>query len=77
MRERGSARDKYGKIWKARVVSMTEAEEEDFHFWFENLSPEDRVHTVDACLSGCLKTRGMNDTPRLRRVFRIVKRSRR
>jgi hypothetical protein len=53
---------------------MVEAEEEDFRFWFEDLSPEDRVNTVDSCLLGCLKTRGADGTPRLRRVFRIVKR---
>jgi len=77
MVERGSAIDKYGRMWKARVVSMSEAEEEDFRFWFEGLSPEDRVNAVDSCLIGCLKTRGADGTARLRRVFRIVKRKRR
>jgi hypothetical protein len=74
MMERGSGIDKHGRIWKARVVPTAEAEEEDFRFWFEGLSPEERVTSVDLCLSGCLKTRGANGTPRLRRVFRIVKR---
>lgn len=74
MMERGSTIDKYGRVWKARVVPMAEAEEEDFRFWFEGLSPEDRVNAVDSCLIGCLKTRGADGTARLRRVFRIVKR---
>ena len=72
--ERGSATDKYGRRWKARVVPLIEADEEDFRFWFEDLSPEDRVDAVDLCLSGCLKTRGVNGSAGLRRVLRIVKR---
>lgn len=74
MSERGSAIDKHGRMWKASVVPMAEGEEEDFRFWFDGLSPEDRVNSVDSCLLGCLKTRGADGTPRLRRVFRIVKR---
>jgi hypothetical protein len=74
MMERGSAIDKHGRMWKARVMTMAEAEEEDFRFWFEGLSPEDRVNVVDSCLIGCLKTRGADGTAGLRRVFRIVKR---
>jgi len=76
MMERGSAIDKHGRMWKAKIVPLAEAEEEDFRFWFEDLSPEDRVNSVDSCLIGCLKTRGMDGTPRLRRVFRIIKRKR-
>ena len=30
--ERGSAIDKHGRMWKARVVSIAEAEEEYFRF---------------------------------------------
>jgi hypothetical protein len=74
MIERGNAIDRHGRMWKARVVSMAEAEEEDFRFWFEGLSPEERVNSVDSCLIGCLKTKGVNGTARLRGVFRIVKR---
>lgn len=73
MEERGSAKDKYGRTWKAKVLSMAEAEEEDFRFWFEELSPEDRVNTVNECLTGCLKTKGGHGTKRLRRVFRVIK----
>ncbi len=74
MDERGSAKDKYGRLWTARVVPMDKAEEADFRFWFEGLSPEERVDAVDECLQGCLKTKGAHGTERLRRVFRVIKR---
>lgn len=73
MEERGKAKDQYGRIWKAKIVPIAEAEEADFRFWFEGLSPEERVNAVDECLSGCLKTKGAHGTERLRRVFRVIK----
>jgi len=73
MKELGSTTDKSGRKWTAKVVPMAEAEEEDFRFWFEGLSPDERVNAVDDCLAGCLKTRGAHGAKRLRRVFRIIK----
>ncbi len=69
MMERGSAIDKHGRMWKAKVVPLAEAEEEDFRFWFEDLSPEDRVNSVDSCLLGCLKTRGMDGNTETTKSF--------
>ena len=74
LKERGSARDRHGRLWTAKVVSFAEAEQEDFRFWFEDLSPDERVNAVDECLSGCLKTRGKHGAERLRRVYRTIKR---
>lgn len=74
MKRRGQGVDRHGRVWEGRVVSWDEAEAEDFRFWFEELTPEERVAAVDACLVGALKTRGVDDLPRLRRVSRVVKR---
>jgi len=52
MMESGSAVDKHGRMWKAKVMPLADVEEEDFCFWFEDLSPEDRVNSVDSCLMG-------------------------
>jgi hypothetical protein len=54
------------------VVSKAEAEAEDFRFWFEELSPEERVAAVADCLASSLKVRGVDELPRLRRVSRVV-----
>ena len=77
METRGQAEDRYGRVWVARVVSEHEAEEEDFRFWYEGLSPEERVRAVEDCLLSSLKAKGVNEIPRLRRVCRVVERKRR
>ena len=43
MEKRGQATDRHGRTWVARIVSQDEAEEEDFRFWYEELTPEERV----------------------------------
>ena len=43
MERRGQATDRHGRTWTARIVSQDEAEEEDFRFWYEELTPEERV----------------------------------
>jgi hypothetical protein len=77
MEKRGQAVDRHGRIWEARVVSEAEAEDEDFRFWYEGLSPEERVRAVEECLLSALRAKGMNEIPRLRRVCRVIERKRR
>lgn len=66
--------DSYGRRWKISKVRWEEAEEEDFRFWYEELTPEQRVDAVADALLSCLKTRGINALPRLRRVHRRIRR---
>lgn len=77
MERRGQGADRHGKTWTATVVHKGEAEAEDFRFWYEELSPEERVAAVADCLLSSLKTQGIDEIPRLRRVSRIVQRPRR
>lgn len=74
MIKRSEARDRRGRTWTLAVVPKAEAEEEDFRFWYEELTGEERVDLVDACLVSCLKTKGADGLPRLRRVYRRVER---
>jgi hypothetical protein len=77
MEKRGTAIDRWGRVWEARIVPHEEAEEEDFRFWYEGLTPEERVRAVEECLLSSLKTRGIDEIPRLRRVYRVIKPKRR
>jgi hypothetical protein len=77
MEERGQATDRHGRTWVARIVSQEEAEEQDFRFWYDELTPEERVRAVEDCLLSSLKARGVNEIPRLRRVCRVIERKRR
>lgn len=54
------------------MLSQDEAEEEDFRFWYEEMTPEERVRAVEECLLSSLKAKGMTEIPRLRRVCRIL-----
>ena len=74
MTDHGSAIDRHGRRWTARVVPASDAGEDDFDFWFDSMSPEQRVEAVGDCLLSALKTRGVHDLPRLRRVHRVVER---
>lgn len=67
MERRGKATDRYGRVWEARIVSEEEAEEEDFRFWYEELTPEERVRAVEECTLSALKARGINDISPMRR----------
>ena len=60
-----------GRTWTIARVSRAEAEEHDFEFW-QQMTPEERVAAVADCLLSCLKTRGIDEIPRLRRVHRRV-----
>ena len=73
MSERVHITDRHGKIWTVAKVRKDQAEAEDFRFWYEGLTPEQRVEAVAEALEGCLKTRGIDAVPRLRRVHRRVK----
>lgn len=64
-----------GRVWTIQKVRWEDAEETDFRFWHEGLSPEERVDAVQDALDTCLATRGDDAQPRLRRVHRRVKRS--
>ena len=72
MEERGRAKDRHGRTWVARVISEDEAEEADFRFWYEELTPEERVRAVEDCLLSSLKAKDVNEIPRLRKVCRVV-----
>jgi hypothetical protein len=77
METRGRAIDRHGRVWEARVLDQEEQEEADFVFWYEEMTPEDRVRAVGDCLLSSLKARGVNAIPRLRRVCRVVESERR
>lgn len=64
-----------GREWTLSKVRLEDAEEEDFRFWYENLTPEQRVDAVYDALEMCLKVKGIDAVPRLRRVHRLLKRS--
>ena len=73
MPERRTVLDGRGRVWSVSKVSWEEAEAEDFRFWYEELTPEQRVEAVGEALESSLKTRGVNGVPRLRRVHRRIK----
>ena len=73
MEKRGQATDMHGRVWEARVLIQDEAEEEDFRFWYEEITPEERVRAVEECLLSSLRAKGINEIPRLRRVCRVIK----
>lgn len=77
MEKRGQATDRHGRVWVARVLSEAEAEEEDFRFWYEEMTPDERVRAVADCTLSALKAKGVHELPRLRRVCRVIERKRR
>jgi hypothetical protein len=73
MTERRRVVDGRGRTWTISKVPWQEAEEEDFRFWYDRLTPEERVEAVAEALEGCLKARGLDAVPRLRRVHRRIR----
>src|SRR5438552_1672968 len=61
-----------GRVWTVARIRKSAADEADFRFWYDGLSPEQRVQAVGEALESCLKTRGADGVPRLRRVHRRV-----
>ncbi len=74
METRGRAADRHGRLWEARVLTFEEAEEEDFRFWHDEMTPEQRVVVAMDCLMDSLKAQGIDELPRLRGVSRVVQR---
>lgn len=72
-----TARDRRGRKWDVALVPTHLADEEDFRFWFEELTGEQRVVAVRECLLSSLRARGIHEVPRLRRVARRVQRGKR
>jgi hypothetical protein len=60
-------------VWTVSLVKWEDAEEEDARFWYEQMTPDERVNAVADCLLSCLKARGINALPRFRRVHRLMK----
>jgi hypothetical protein len=60
-----------GRTWTITRLPRAEAEERDFEFR-QRMTPEERVSAVADCLLICLKTRGIDEIPRLRGVHRRV-----
>lgn len=77
MERRGQAIDRHGRTWVGAVVQKTDADAEDFRFWFDGMTPEERVRAVGDCLLSSLKAQGIDAVPRLRRISRVVERPRR
>ena len=63
-----------GRTWTMEKVRWEDAEEEDFRFWYEGLTPKQRLEAVYEALEMCLKAKGVDAVPRLRRVHRMFKR---
>jgi hypothetical protein len=64
-----------GRKWTLSKIRLEDSEEQDFQFWYESLTPEQRVDAVYDALEMCLKMKGVDAVPRLRRVHRIIKRA--
>ena len=72
MERRGEVTDRHGRTWTVTVLDQDEAQEEDFRYWYDGMTPAERVEAVADCLLSSLKTQGIDEIPRLRRVSRIV-----
>ena len=63
------------QVWTLSRVPLEREEDEDFRFWYEGLTPSQRVDAVYEALEMCLKGKGVDAVPRLRRVHRLIKRT--
>ncbi len=70
----GQATDRHGRVWRAQTVTFEEGEEENWRFWHEALTPEQRIVATLECLTDSLKVQGKDELPRLRRISRVVHR---
>ena len=50
MAEHKQVLDRRGRVWTVSRVQWREAEAEDFRFWYDKLSPEQRVEAVAGAL---------------------------
>ncbi len=76
MEIRGRVADRHGRIWEARVLTFEE-EEKDFHFWHDELTPEQQVMMAMDYLMDSLKTQRIDELPRLQKLSRVVQREKR
>jgi len=68
MERRGQARDRQGRVWTASVLEQGEAVAEDLRFWREEMTPDERVAAVEACLASALAASGVDEPPNAHRV---------
>ena len=73
MTQQTRVRDRQGRIWTVKKIRRGDAAEADLRFWYDGLTGEQRVDVVADALESCLKARGLDGIPRLRRVHRRVK----
>lgn len=73
MPEREHVTDRRGRVWTVSKVSMAQSEDEDFRFWFEQMTPDERVVAVYEALESSLKAKGIHAVPRFRKVCRRVR----
>jgi hypothetical protein len=71
--ESTKVRDRHARVWTISVVPLERADDEDLRFWLA-MSPEARVALMSECLLDGLKTRGVRELPRFRRVYRVTQR---
>lgn len=67
-------RSRSGQTWTMTKMTSDEAEDEDFRFWFDEMTPEERVHVIAECWLDYQKTRGIRGIPRFGTVRRCTKR---
>lgn len=64
-----------GRRWIVQRVRIEDADDADFDFWFDGMTPEQRVEAVHEALDSALRAQGLDGVPRLRRVHRRVERT--
>ncbi|MBK8977826.1 MAG: hypothetical protein IPM29_18105 [Planctomycetes bacterium] len=67
--------ERAGRRWVVRRVRIEEQDDADFEFWFDGLTPEQRVEAVHEALESALLAQGADGVPGLRRVHRRVQRA--
>ncbi len=69
-------RDRHGQTWTMTKVALgEEADEADFSFWYDNLTPEERVAEIAECWKAYEQTKGIvRGVPRFARLCRRTQR---
>lgn len=66
--------DRHGRKWTISRIAAEDADEADFRFWFNEMTPDERVLAVYDALESSLQAQGQDGVPRFRRVHRRVQR---
>jgi hypothetical protein len=66
--------DRRGRKWTITRIAADQADDEDFRFWFDEMTPDERVMAVYEALESSLQAQGQDGVPRFRRVHRRVQR---